>query len=158
MKKRIVAILGLLVLVSTTNLCWSGEKVNAGPSDYLLITGMVSNPQGKGIKEVKVTIFVNGRETHLPDELVTSSGGNFQSKLALPQGALPGAKVELEFSKPSYKTSGRVAPERLLQDQKDDKGNIDLSVSHRFCYAARYYACLLDRNRCSSGRLRSHCA
>jgi Na+/H+ antiporter NhaD/arsenite permease-like protein len=124
MKKRIVAILGLLVLVSTPNFCWSGEKVNAGPSDYLLITGMVSNPQGKGIKEVKVAIFVNGKEAHLPDELVTSSGGNFQSKLALPQGELSGAKVELEFSKPSYKASGRVAPQRLLQDQKDDKGNM----------------------------------
>jgi Na+/H+ antiporter NhaD/arsenite permease-like protein len=123
MKKRIVAILGVLILVSASNFCWSREKVNAGPSDYLLITGAVNNPQGKGLKEVKVVIFVNGKETHFPEELVTSSSGNFQYKLTLPHGTLPEAKVELEFSKPSYKTSGRVAPKRLFLDQKDDKGN-----------------------------------
>lgn len=123
MKKRIVAIFALLVLVSTTNFCWSAEKANAGPSDYLLITGTVNNQQGKGVKEVKVAVFVNGKETHLPDELVTSNSGSFQGKLTLPQGTLPGAKVELEFSKPSYKTSGRISAERLVMDQKDDKGN-----------------------------------
>jgi Na+/H+ antiporter NhaD/arsenite permease-like protein len=123
MKKRIVAILGLLILVSASNFCWSAEKVNASPSDFLLITGAVTNPQGKGVKEVKVAIFVNGKETHLPDELATSSSGNFQYKLSLPHGALPDAKVEAEFSKPSYKTSARVSPKRLFLDQKDDKGN-----------------------------------
>jgi Na+/H+ antiporter NhaD/arsenite permease-like protein len=124
MKKRIVAIFALLVLVSTTNLCWSAEKASAGPSDYLLLTGTVNNPQGKGVKEVKVAVFINGKETHLPDELVTSSSGSFQGKLTLPQGSLPGAKVELEFSKPSYKTSGRISADRLVMDQKDDKGNM----------------------------------
>ena len=48
MKKSIVAIFALLVLVSTTNFCLSAETVSAGPSDYLLITGTVNNPQGKG--------------------------------------------------------------------------------------------------------------
>ena len=123
MKKRIVAIFALLVLVSTTNFCWSAEKVSAGPFDYLLITATVNNLQGNGVKEVKVSVFVNGKEMHLPDELVTSSSGSFQGKLTLPQGSLPGAKVELEFSKPSYKTSGRISADRLVMDQKDDKGN-----------------------------------
>jgi len=124
MKKGIVFILGLLVLVSMTNLCWSGEKVNAGPSDYLLLSGTVNNQQGKGVKEVRVAVLVNGKEMHVPEEVVTSSSGSFHVKLTLPRGALPGAKVELELTKASYEPSGRIAVGRVVEDHKDEKGNV----------------------------------
>ena len=124
MKKGIVFILGLLVLVSMTNLCGSGEKVNAGPSDYLLLSGTVNNQQGKGVKEVRVAVLVNGKEMHVPEEVVTSSSGSFHVKLTLPRGALPGAKVELELTKASYEPSGRIAVGRVVEDHKDEKGNV----------------------------------
>ena len=124
MKKMGACVLGLLVLFSMPGYCLSAEKADAGPSDHLLITGTVSNAQGKGLKEVKVGVFVNGKETLLREELVTSSSGGFQVKLNLPQGVLPGAKVELEFSKASYEPSGRTAVERLFEDHKDEKGYV----------------------------------
>jgi Na+/H+ antiporter NhaD/arsenite permease-like protein len=128
MKKSILAISLVWFLgVCMADLSWSGEKANAGPSDGLLITGMVSNPQGKGLKEVNGSVFVNGKKTHLPEELVTSSSGSFQAKLTLPQGTLPAAKVELEFSKPSYMASGPISVDQMVQTHRDDKGNTTYS-------------------------------
>jgi Na+/H+ antiporter NhaD/arsenite permease-like protein len=125
MKKSVLVISLVWVLgVSMAGLCWSGEKADAGPSDFLLITGKVSNSQGKGLKDVKVGLFVNGKEVHLQEELVTSSSGSFDARLVLPLGALPGEQVELELSKASYQSSGLIPVGHVLEDRKDDKGNI----------------------------------
>jgi len=124
MKKTLISVLALISLVLLIPSTWGAEKAPSGPSDYLTLTGHISNPQGKGIKEVKVEVFVDGKAVHLADELVTRDGGNFQIKLPFPQRKLPATKVELELSKPSYKSSGRTAVEHILQDHKDSKGNI----------------------------------
>jgi Na+/H+ antiporter NhaD/arsenite permease-like protein len=122
-KKSMFFIFPLIFLILTARFCWSAEKAPVGPSDYLTLTGKVSNPQGNGLKEVKVVISIDGKEVHLPYEVVTQTGGNFQVNLVLPQGELPGGNVGVELSKPSYKPSGRIPVEHVFQDHKDDKGN-----------------------------------
>jgi len=102
---------------------WSAQEGGAQPSDVLSLTGNVANVQGKGVKDVKVSVFVNGKEVHLADELVTHEGGNFHCKLTLSGGTLPGGKVEVKFSKTAYKPSGRVVLDRILLDRKDNKGD-----------------------------------
>jgi Na+/H+ antiporter NhaD/arsenite permease-like protein len=127
MKKRLFSVFLLVVLAFLFLMIhpsWSAERAPSGPSDTLTLTGRITNLQGKGVKEVKVDIFLDGKEVHLPDELVTRDGGNFQIKLPFPQGKLPSTKVELELSKPSYKSSGRIAVENLLEEHRDGKGNI----------------------------------
>jgi len=129
MKKTFVSVFALVSLVLLVHPCWAAEKTPAGPSDVLTLTGHIANAQGKGIKEVKVEVFVDGKAVHLADELVTRDGGNFQIKLPFPQGSLPAAKVEMELSKPSYKSSGRIPVEHVLEDHKDAKGNVYF-ISH----------------------------
>jgi len=102
---------------------WSAQERGTQPSDVLSLTGNVTNVQGKGVKDVKVSVFVDGKEVHLADELVTHDGGSFHCKVALPGGTLPSGKVEAGFSKTAYKTSDRVILDHVLLDRKDGKGN-----------------------------------
>jgi Na+/H+ antiporter NhaD/arsenite permease-like protein len=124
MKKTLLSISPLIFAVLMVHPCWSAEKAPSGPSDFLTLTGHIANPQGKGIKDVKIEIFVDGKAVHLPEELVSLDGGNFQITLPFPQGKLPGAKVELELSKPSFESSGPIAVSRILEDHRDAKGNV----------------------------------
>jgi Na+/H+ antiporter NhaD/arsenite permease-like protein len=123
-RKSILSLFALIFLGFIVIPCWSAEKAPAGPSDYLTLTGSVSNAQGKGLKEVKVDIFIGGKEVHLPEELVTRGGGDFVVRLPVARGTLPAAKVEMEFSKPSYKSSGRVTIAYVLKERQDDQGNV----------------------------------
>jgi Na+/H+ antiporter NhaD/arsenite permease-like protein len=123
MKKIIFPILGLVFTVAITGTSYCKDKPSGGSYDYLIITGNVRNPQGKGLKEVSPRIFVDGKEVHLRDELATHEGGNFETTLSFPKGKLPGAKVEVELSKPAYKSSGRVAIQHIVRDHIDAKGN-----------------------------------
>jgi Na+/H+ antiporter NhaD/arsenite permease-like protein len=102
----------------------SDKTAGQGPSDYLTLTGHISNPQGKGVKEAKVTIWIDGKLFPLPDELMTQEGGQFHLMLSLPHGDLPAAKVEIELSKPAYKASGRIAVEHILEDHRDSRGDV----------------------------------
>jgi Na+/H+ antiporter NhaD/arsenite permease-like protein len=124
MKKTFISVFALFFFVLLIQPSWAAEKAPAGPSDYLTLTGHIANPQGKGIKEVKVELFVDGKAVHLADELATRDGGNFQIKLPFPQGKVPSAKVEMELSKPSFKSSGRIPVEHVLEDHKDGKGDV----------------------------------
>jgi Na+/H+ antiporter NhaD/arsenite permease-like protein len=123
MKRIIFPILGLIITVAIASPSYCKDKPSRGSYDYLIITGSVRNPQGKGLKEVSAAIFADGKEVHLRDELATDEGGNFQAILSFPKGKLPEAKVEVELSKPAYKSSGRVAFEHIVKDHIDEKGN-----------------------------------
>ena len=127
MKILTIFFLAMLSLLGSSP-SWSAEGPGTQPSDSLTLAGNVANVQGKGVKDVKVAVFIDGKEIHLADELVTHDGGGFQRKLNLPQGTLPGAKVEVEFSKTAYKPSGRVVLDRVFEEQKDDKGNTHFLV------------------------------
>jgi len=106
------------------SLALSAAKNAVGaPSDYLTLTGHIINPQEKGVKEVKVKLWVEGKPIRLSDELVTREGGDFHIMIPFPQGELPAAKMEMEFSKPAYKSSGRIAVEHILPDHRDAKGS-----------------------------------
>jgi Na+/H+ antiporter NhaD/arsenite permease-like protein len=123
------ALLGFLVLASCVGFFPSlsfSETMSApkGPLDYLTLTGHIFNPQGKGVKEVKVTIWIDGKPISSAEELVTREGGQFHILLPLPHGELPAARVEVELSKPAYKPSGRIAVEHIFEDHRDSKGGV----------------------------------
>jgi Na+/H+ antiporter NhaD/arsenite permease-like protein len=124
------------------------KKAMGGPLDYLTLTGHISNPQGKGVKEVKVKLWMNGKPIRLSDELVTREGGDFHMMLPFPQGQLMAAKVEMELSKPAYKSSGRIVVENILEDHQDVKGgtyylgHVDFTL-HRAITPAFWIATLI---------------
>ncbi len=93
--------------------------------DLLTVSGVLEDAQGKGVKEVGVELLVNGR--HLQpqgreEHLETGSQGTFVGRYRLPQGALPGAKVQVRAVKPSWQTAESQAL-KILDAGTDAAGN-----------------------------------
>jgi Na+/H+ antiporter NhaD/arsenite permease-like protein len=103
-----LALLSLAVLLAAV-FCLTSLALAApapAPGDHLAISGLVTNPMGKGLKEVEVEVLVNGRHVKplgKEAEVVTGKPGGFVADFILPPGTLPAAKVEVKAAKPSWK-------------------------------------------------------
>jgi Na+/H+ antiporter NhaD/arsenite permease-like protein len=74
--------------------------------DRLTVSGLVTDPMGKGLKEVDVEVLVNGRHVKPAGkdaDITTGKPGGFVADFILPPGTLPAAKVEVKAAKPSWK-------------------------------------------------------
>jgi len=100
-----------------------GPAKITGPTDILIVSGTITNLQGKPIKEVALHFYLNGQKVELEEEVATSKAGVYEAKLKVPKGTFPGAKVELEAAKPSYQPSGRMHLDKVVQERVDEKGN-----------------------------------
>ncbi|MBA4394797.1 MAG: citrate transporter, partial [Desulfobacca sp.] len=123
-KRLLIAGFLLLFIAGLPLLILAAETPKAsGPSDVLIVSGTVTNAQGKAVKEVGLHFFVNGKKVVLEEEVTTSKAGRYEAELKLLPGTLPAARVELEAGKPSYKTSERIRLEKIVQEKVDEKGN-----------------------------------
>lgn len=120
---RVGCVLALLGAVLVTA-CWAGvEKVaSQSPSDVLVVNGSVRTAQGKGIGDAQISVFVDGQKLEL-EEARSSNQGTYQVEIRLPQGSLPGARVEMEVQRPSFKPSGAVPLGRIFEEKLDQAGN-----------------------------------
>jgi len=118
---------GFLFLAFLTLCLLIPELFAAAPpqGDRLTLSGSIKNLQGKGVKEVDVEVLLDGR--HLKpagkeEVITTGSQGNFLVVFYLPQGALPGARVEIKAAKPSWE---EIAPTAItpVQVGVDQQGN-----------------------------------
>jgi Na+/H+ antiporter NhaD/arsenite permease-like protein len=78
-------------------------------ADHLKIAGTIRNAQGKGVKEVAVTVTLGGlplQPLGEEQELRTGKGGGFAGEFLLPAGTAPGAPVEVRAAKPAWRTFG----------------------------------------------------
>jgi Na+/H+ antiporter NhaD/arsenite permease-like protein len=93
--------------------------------DHLAISGLATNPMGKGLKEVEVEVLVNGQHvkpTGKEAEIVTGKPGGFVADIILPPGTLPAAKVEVKAAKPSWKPVP-ATPVKVVEAGVDAQGN-----------------------------------
>ena len=102
----------------------------AGPADTLIVSGTVTNLQGKAVKEVELHFYLNGQKLELEEEVSTSKAGVYEAKLKVPKGVLPAGKVEVEAAKPSFQTSARMLLDKVLPERVDDKGN-NIFLAHQ---------------------------
>jgi Na+/H+ antiporter NhaD/arsenite permease-like protein len=108
MRKQLVSLLNILILLMVGGFLAASPTWAASPAagDRLAVSGLVTNPMGKGLKEVEVEVLVNGRHvkpTGKEAGIVTGKPGGFVADFVLPAGTLPNAKVEVKASKPSWK-------------------------------------------------------
>jgi len=105
---------------------WASEAKQsgtpAGPSDLLIVSGTITNLQGKAVKEVGLHFYLNGQKLELEEEVTTSKAGRYEAELKVPKGTLPAGKVELEAAKPSYQNSARMLLDKVLPERVDEKG------------------------------------
>ena len=95
------------------------------PGDHLALSGLVTNPMGKGLKEVEVEVLVNGQHVKpvgKETEVITGKPGGFVADFLLPAGSLPGAKVEVKAAKPSWKPIP-ATPVKVVEAGVDAQGN-----------------------------------
>ncbi|MBI4960766.1 MAG: citrate transporter, partial [Desulfovibrio sp.] len=108
MRKRLFSFTYIvLFLVAAVFLGSSMVLAASAPAgDRLAVSGLVTNPMGKGLKEVEVEVLVNGRHVKpvgKDAEIITGKPGGFVADFILPAGTLPKAKVEVKAAKPSWK-------------------------------------------------------
>lgn len=106
-------------------------KRTAEPSDILIVSGTVTNAQGRPIKAVELTFFLNGQTAETEGEVTTSKAGRFEAELVCPAGTLPGTKVEFQANKSSYKMSERIVLDRVVKEGEDGQGNSYYLGHHR---------------------------
>jgi Na+/H+ antiporter NhaD/arsenite permease-like protein len=113
--------------------CWGSEATTpSAPSDILIVSGTVNNAQGKPIKEVELSFFVNGRKVGLEEPATTSKAGRYEAELTFPRGTVPAAKVEVEAEKPSFAPSERIALDFIVQEKCDPLGITFYLAHHSF--------------------------
>jgi Na+/H+ antiporter NhaD/arsenite permease-like protein len=128
-------IVPLMVLVA---LLVSGAQAAAPPAgppgDRLTVSGLLKNPQGRGVKDVEVEFLVNGK--HLKPlggepAVTTGKSGAFVAELQLPMGALPGARLEVTAKKPSWRDLP-ATPVKVVQAGLDATGNRVFQANQTF--------------------------
>jgi Na+/H+ antiporter NhaD/arsenite permease-like protein len=136
--KRILALVLLIFMSSLAAAQGLAAEAKTGistPSDVLVISGTVTNSQGSPVKEAGLTFFVNGKKIATDEMAITSKAGRYEAELILPHGVLPEAKVGIEAHKPSYKSSGRIAVERVVKEKHSEQGNVHYLAHQSFSLA-----------------------
>jgi Na+/H+ antiporter NhaD/arsenite permease-like protein len=104
--------------------CFGAEAQKvSGTSDVLTVSGAIKDAQGRPLKEAFISIYVDGYKLKVPEETTSSNSGKYEVELVIPGGTLPNAKLEIEVSKPAYKSSGKLLVERVVKDREDEQGN-----------------------------------
>lgn len=128
MRKRMVSFLNILIFLLIAGFLVASAALAAPvapPGDHLAVSGLVTNPMGKGLKEVEVEVLVNGQHVKPPGkeaEVVTGKPGGFVADFILPPGTLPAAKVEVKTAKPSWKPIP-ATPVKVVEAGMDAQGN-----------------------------------
>jgi len=100
----------------------AAQPDTASASETLVVSGTVTNPQGKGVGEAVVLFFADGAPLELPGGVTTQANGDYEAKLQFPAGTLPGTRVEVQVSRSSYASSGRIPLEHVLVERVDSDG------------------------------------
>ncbi len=104
--------------------CWGVQKQKAsGPEDVLIVSGTITNAQGKEVGEAIIDFFIDGKKVALEDELFCENRGTYKASLYLPSGILSVAKVAMTVKKPCYEDRGPVPLARIVKERRDDKGS-----------------------------------
>jgi Na+/H+ antiporter NhaD/arsenite permease-like protein len=128
MRQRIVSFLYILTFLVIAGFLATSAVISApapAPGDHLAVSGLVTNPMGKGLKEVEVEVLVNGQHvkpTGKDAEIITGKPGGFVADFNLPAGTLPAAKVEVKAAKPSWKPIP-ATPVKVVEAGSDAQGN-----------------------------------
>ena len=128
MRQRHVSFLYILIFLAIAGFLAASAVLAApapAPGDRLSISGLVTDPMGKGLKEVEVEVLVNGQHVK-PEgkaaEVSTGKPGGFVADFNLPAGTLPAAKVEVKAAKPSWKPIP-ATPVKVVEAGADAQGN-----------------------------------
>ena len=136
MRKRFSLILSTLLILMLTVPVSAAETPRAGaPGDLLIVSGVISDAQKKPLKDVEIGVWVNGKKIEL-EEVVTGKNGAYEAEFRIPAGSIPGAVVEVEAEKASFRHPGRLALANIVKE-KDDGQDSAVWLAHLNIQMAR---------------------
>ena len=107
-------------------------QAGTGSFDILVVSGTITNDQGKPLKEVSLRFYLNGKKIHIEEKVTTSKSGRYEAEMTLPKGALTGARVEMDAEKPSFKRSAHIVLENIVREKADVNGVGYFLAHHNF--------------------------
>ena len=124
MQKRVSLVLStLLILMLTVPVSAAEDPKAGGPGDLLIVSGVISDAQKKPMKDAELSFYVGGKKIELAEEVATGKNGAYKVEIPLPAGSLPGAVVEVEAEKASFRNSGRLALGSIVKEKDDGQGS-----------------------------------
>jgi Na+/H+ antiporter NhaD/arsenite permease-like protein len=128
MRIRLISFLNICTCLFIAGFLMTSALSAAPPpaGDHLMVSGLVTDPMGKGLKEAEIEVLVNGR--HIKPmgkdaEIVTGEPGGYVAEFVLPAGTLmPSTRVDVKAAKPSWGTV-EPTPTKIVETGVDAEGN-----------------------------------
>ena len=111
---------GLLALFAPASHAMAADNGAAG--DLLIVSGTITNAHAKPVSDVKLDFYVNGKKVAPAEEATTARAGRYEARIMLPPGTLPGAKVEMEANRPSFRSTGRTVVDNIVRECEVEQG------------------------------------
>ena len=112
-----LSLLSLMLLLWAPSLTWAAGEGAGVPPDILVVSGTVASPEGKGVKDAILSFYLDGVPVALPAEVTTGANGAYEAELDLPAGSLPGARLQAQVERRSFRSSGRIALAHVLAEE-----------------------------------------
>jgi Na+/H+ antiporter NhaD/arsenite permease-like protein len=117
MRNRLSAVLSILMILLLVVPAPAADDPKAGGvGDLLIVSGVVTDAQKKPLKDAEMTFWVNGMKIGM-EEVVTGKNGAYDAQIRVPAGSIPGAVVEAEVEKASFRHSGRLALSSIVKER-----------------------------------------
>jgi len=114
LRAALIALLTSLCLLAGS--AFAETAAGAGGRDLLIVSGTISNAQGKGVKDARLAFYLGGEAIALPHPVLTDSDGVYEARLRLPARALPAGPIQVRVERPSYKATERLALPHVVRD------------------------------------------
>jgi hypothetical protein len=123
MRKRDSLVLSILLILMLALPVVAADVPKAGgPGDLLIVSGVISDAQKKPLKDVEIGVWVNDKKIEM-EEVVTGKNGAYEAEFRIPAGSIPGAVVEIEAGKASFRHSGRLGLGSIVKEKDDGQGS-----------------------------------
>jgi len=115
----------ILSLLAGPPFAWASVAAPAASTaaDILVVSGVITDPHEKGVKDAVLNFSINGTPLTLPTPVATENNGTFEAHLRLPQGILPRARLEVGAARPSYRAVSRISLAQIHPEPPDAEGN-----------------------------------
>lgn len=91
--------------------------------EVIMASGRVCNSHGKGIKDVELSFWLDGKRIVQEHGIRTSSDGSFETMLRVAEGSLARATLEIEAVRHSYSSPQRAVAVRVAPYGLDPEGH-----------------------------------
>ncbi len=123
-RKWVLLVLIAVFLMTITPSFANQESKSVVAEEVLVVSGTITNAQGKGVKDAVINFYVDGKQVESEKEIVSEDEGIYQAELKFPAGKLRSARVKIEVARPSYMGSGSLNLDRVVKVKPDENGRI----------------------------------